>query len=84
MMERVDVDGRWESDDGEVWALVEPSDVFLSGRPADIAASDPILVAAEAIRDEITERIAPSSVNSIAEVKAAVIGGLDAAVERLS
>ena len=65
--------------DASVCAMVE-TDLATSGRQP----GDPVAVAAEAIRDEITTRLAPSGVNSIAEVKAAVIEGLDAAVARLS
>jgi len=69
----------------EVWAdgvLVET--IERDDPPAEEAPPDPVQVAAEAIRDEISSRLAPSSVNTIVEVKAAVMDGLDAAVERLS
>lgn len=92
MAERVDADGVWRiGDDGVTEFLVEPSQAYLERRAALAAqleaaepAADPVVVAAEAIRDEITERLAPSAVNSISEVKAAVIEGLDAAVARLA
>ena len=44
----------------------------------------PEAVAAQAIADEIDARLAPGSVNSISEVKAAIRDGLAAAVTRLS
>lgn len=50
----------------------------------DVVVLDPVLVAAQAIREEIGTRLAPSSVNTIVEVKAAITEGLDAVVERLS
>jgi hypothetical protein len=40
-MDRVDVDGRWVSDDGVAWRLVEPSDEFLARRAAAAAAESP-------------------------------------------
>ena len=43
----------------------------------------PEVVAAETIRAEVDTRLAPSSVNSIAEVKAAIRDGMSAAVDRL-
>lgn len=49
----------------------------------DETPADPVMVAAEAIRDEITDRLSPTNVNTIVEVKAAVIDGLEAAVARL-
>lgn len=39
--------------------------------------------AAEVIQDEITQRLLPINVNSIAETKTAMIEGLAAAVDRL-
>lgn len=84
---RTDADGVWRSDDGGASEyLVDPSPEWEARRAAaeDVFPADPVVVAAEAIRDEITDRLAPSGVNSIAEVKAAVIDGLDAAVARLS
>lgn len=91
---RVDGQGVWRIEDDGLEMLIEPSPAYLA-RKAEIAVEldqlaadqvepDPVAVAAEAIRDEITTRLAPSGVNSIAEVKAAVIEGLDAAVARLS
>lgn len=44
---------------------------------------DPVVVAAETIQTEIDVRLAPSSVNSIAEVKTAIRYGLAAAVDIL-
>jgi hypothetical protein len=41
------------------------------------------VIAAEAILEEVSALLTPSSVNSIAEVKAAVIDGMSAAVARL-
>lgn len=90
--ERVDADGVWRlGSDGVTEMLVEPSQAYLDRRAAlaseleaaEPVTPDPVVVAADAIRDEITERLQPSGVNSIAEVKAAVIQGLDAAVARL-
>ena len=43
----------------------------------------PEVVAAEAIKDEVDTRLAPSGVNSIAEMKAAIRDGMAAAVEKL-
>lgn len=43
----------------------------------------PEVIAAQVIAEEIDTRLAPSGVNSIAEVKAAIREGLDAAVTRL-
>lgn len=90
-LEKIDDDGTWHStDDGTTWHLVEASAEFRARQQAaaasatDDAQSDPVQVAAETIRDEISARLAPPSVNTIVEVKAAVIDGLDAAVARLS
>lgn len=44
---------------------------------------DPVVVAAQTIQAEVDTRLAPSSVNSIAEVKTAILDGLAAAVEAL-
>jgi hypothetical protein len=55
-------------------------DPLLPEQPAPI---DPVLVAAETIQTEIDVRLAPSSVNSIAEVKTAIRYGLAAAVDIL-
>lgn len=33
-MERTDVSGRWESDNGATWVLVEPSQAWLDNLPA--------------------------------------------------
>lgn len=43
----------------------------------------PEVVAAQTIAEEIDARLAPADVNSIAEVKAAIRDGLEAAVARL-
>lgn len=68
----------------EIYSGGELVDVEEIEVPDETPVPDPIAIAAEAIRDEITIRLQPSAVNSIAEVKAAVIQGLDAAVMRLS
>ena len=60
----------WEAD---VAAWVEP--------PAEVI--DPVVVAAETIQTEVDARLAPSGVNSIAEVKTAIRDGLAAAVATL-
>ena len=39
-MERSDTGGRWESDDGVTWALVEPSAEWLAGIPTPTAPDD--------------------------------------------
>lgn len=91
MNERTDGAGVWRIGGGAE-ILVDATPEFLAWKAtvgaqleeAAVAEPDPVAVAAEAIRDEITTRLAPSGVNSIAEVKAAVIDGLDAAVARLS
>ena len=44
---------------------------------------DPVVAAAAAIQAEVDARLAPSGVNSIAEVKTAIRDGLAAAVEAL-
>jgi len=41
-MERNDGDGRWVSEDGVAWRLVEPSEAFLQRR-ADAEAAEPAL-----------------------------------------
>lgn len=61
--------------DATVAAWVDP--------PAPPPEPDPVVLAAEAIQTEVDTRLAPSSVNSIAEVKAAIRDGLAAAVETL-
>jgi hypothetical protein len=66
----------------EVWqdgVLVEVEDVPDPGPEPD----PPEVVAAQVIAEEIDTRLAPSSVNSIAEVKAAIRDGLAAAVAQL-
>jgi hypothetical protein len=40
-MERIDADGRWASNDGVAWRLVEPSEAFLQRR-ADAEAAEPL------------------------------------------
>lgn len=49
--------------------------------PAEVI--DPVVVAAETIQTEVDARLAPSGVNSIAEVKTAIRDGLAAAVATL-
>ena len=59
----------------------------LSGLPIlepFIPSQTPEQVAVEVIREEIDLRLSPSDVNSIAEVKAAIRDGLDAASQRLA
>lgn len=68
----------------EVWSDGVLIETIERDDPAEDTPPDPVQVAAEAIRDEISARLAPSSVNTILEVKAAVMDGLDAAVARLS
>lgn len=87
MTEQTDADGTWRVEPNGVRTLVEPSGAWLAWRaslPVEQPPADPVAVAAETIRDEIASRLAPSSVNTIVEVKAAVIDGLDAAVSRLT
>ena len=82
--ERDDDDGHWQRVDG-VWFLTEPSEEYAARMAAAHVEpeKEPAIVAAEAIQAEITDRLAPSTVNSIAEVKAAIRDGLAAAVASL-
>lgn len=63
-----------------VWRDPDSGQVVCTA-PLETAA--PEVVAAEAIRSEVDTRLAPSSVNSIAEVKAAIRDGMAAAVQAL-
>ena len=59
----------------------------LTGLPIpepSVPSQTPEQVAVEVIREEIDLRLAPSDVNSIVEVKAAIRDGLDAASQRLT
>lgn len=77
----------WDDDDVQSRTKRAATDEEVGAYEAAVAvpvAADPVLVAAEAIQAEITDRLRPSGVNSIAEVKTAIIDGLAAAVGSLS
>ena len=81
MMERTDVNGDWESDDGITWLLVTPSAAFLAQLAADPEPEpqlSPEVHAAQAISTEITVRLDPAG--TISEIKAAITEGLAAAI----
>ena len=40
-MERLDINGRWTSDDGVTWVLVEPSETWLASIPAESVDPEP-------------------------------------------
>lgn len=63
-----------------VWRDPDSGQVVCTA-PLETAA--PEVVAAETIRAEVDTRLAPPSVDSIAEVKAAIRDGMSAAVDRL-
>jgi hypothetical protein len=84
MMERTDVNGDWESEDGITWLLVSPSAAFIAQQAADPQPAPqpaPEVIAAQAISDEITVRLDPAG--TISEIKAAIIDGLEAAIVSL-
>jgi hypothetical protein len=84
MMERTDVNGDWQSDDGITWLLVEPSAAYIAQLAADPQpAPQPTaeVVAAQAISTEITVRLDPAG--TIPEIKAAITEGLAAAIVSL-
>jgi len=83
-MERTDVNGDWESEDGITWLLVTPSEAFIAQLAADPQPAPqpaPEVVAAQAISDEITVRLDPAA--TISEIKAAITEGLAAAIVSL-
>ena len=83
-MERTDVNGLWQSDDGITWLLVTPSEAFIAQQAAEPQpAPQPTaeVVAAQAISDEITVRLDPAG--TITEIKAAITEGLAAAIVSL-
>ena len=83
-MERTDVNGDWQSDDGITWLLVEPSAAYIAQLAADPQpAPQPTaeVVAAQAISTEITVRLDPAG--TIPEIKAAITEGLAAAIVSL-
>ena len=83
-MERTDVNGDWESEDGITWLLVTPSEAFIAQLAADpqpAPQSAPEVVAAQAISDEISVRLDPAG--TITEIKAAITDGLAAAIVSL-
>jgi hypothetical protein len=84
MMERTDVNGDWESDDGITWLLVTPSAAFyaqLAADPEPEVQLSPEVHAAQTISDEITVRLDPAG--TITEIKAAITEGLAAAIVSL-
>ena len=84
MMERTDVNGDWESEDGITWLLVTPSAAFLAQQAADPQPEpqlSPEVHAAQTISDEITVRLDPAG--TISEIKAAITEGLAAAIVAL-
>jgi len=84
MMERTDVNGDWESEDGITWLLVTPSEAFIAQLAADPQPAPqpaPEVVAAQAISTEITVRLDPAG--TITEIKAAITEGLAAAIVSL-
>jgi len=83
-MERTDVNGDWESEDGITWLLVTPSEAFIAQLAADPQPAPqpaPEVVAAQAISDEISVRLDPAG--TITEIKAAITEGLAAAIVSL-
>jgi len=83
-MERTDVNGDWESEDGITWLLVTPSEAFIAQLAADPQPAPqpaPEVVAAQAISTEITVRLDPAG--TITEIKAAITEGLAAAIVSL-
>ena len=83
-MERTDVNGDWESDNGVTWLLVTPSAAFIAQQAAEPQPAPqpaPEVVAAQAISDEITVRL--DSAGTITEIKAAITEGLAAAIVSL-
>ena len=80
-MERIDGNGTWESEDGVMWILIAPSELFYSQQsqaPDQPPPSSPEVVAAQAISDEISARI--NEANTISEIKLAITEGLAAAI----
>jgi len=83
-MERTDLNGDWESDNGVTWLLVTPSAAFIAQQAADpehAPQPSPEVHAAQAISDEITVRLDPAG--TIPEIKAAITEGLAAAIVSL-
>ena len=87
MMERTDAAGRWESENGTAWLLVEPSQQWLDQRSADAGSAlavgpDPV-VEFHAKVDALTDKLVGKAVISekdrgdIADAVA-----VDAAVDR--
>jgi len=84
MMERTDVNGLWQSEDGITWLLVEPSEAYIAQLAADPEPEvqlSPEVHAAQTISDEITVRLDPAA--TIPEIKAAITDGLAAAIVSL-
>ena len=84
MMERTDVNGDWESEDGITWLLVTPSEAYIAQLAADPEPEvqpSPEVHAAQTISDEITVRLDPAG--TISEIKAAITEGLAAAIVSL-
>lgn len=87
--DRVVAATEWHDDASRFWVTYAEDGSELSRTrledelpPAQLV-ENPVVAAAEKIQTEIDKRLAPSSVNSIAETKAAIREGLAAAVEAL-